>query len=533
MENKIDNTIRISCWLLLALSLAAVLSARLRLLEIPLERDEGEYAYIGQLMLHGIPPYKLAYSMKLPGTAAAYALIMAVFGQTGTAIHLGLLIVNFGTVGVIFFLGRSLWNETAGLVAASSYAILSTMPYVLGLASHATHFVVLSALCGALLLVKNTESKKRLFAGGLLFGFAFLMKQPGLFFILFGAFYLFWIDYIAHTSVPRIILRNAIFISGAIAPFAAMCICLWFAGVFPRFWFWVVDYARQYGSRVSLSQGFQVFAYNFADVVGTSWPLWLVALVGFPALIFKQKKRKAALFVGGLFLASALAISPGLYFRPHYFVLLLPAISFLTALAVTGATDFINRKSLPPAIQVAPLIIFGIALAWPVWAEKDFLFQRPVIEAAQMVNGTNPFAEAKRIGEFLRDHTVPTDTIAVFGSEPEIYFYSQRHSATGYIYTYALMETQLHAHQMQLEMIREIEASSPKYFIFVASNKSWLPSGDSDKFIFRWASEYCGRNYDEVGLVNITEDATEYYLSGVPPAARATTEHILIYKRKT
>ena len=46
---------------------------------------------------------------------------------------------------------------------------------------------------------------------------------------------------------------------------------------------------------------------------------------------------------------------------------------------------------------------------------------------------------------------------------------------------------------------------------------------DSDKFIFRWASEYCDRNYDEVGLVNITEDATEYYLSEVPPAARATT----------
>ena len=41
---------------------------RLRLLDFPLERDEGEYAYAGQLMLQGIPPYKLAYNMKLPGT---------------------------------------------------------------------------------------------------------------------------------------------------------------------------------------------------------------------------------------------------------------------------------------------------------------------------------------------------------------------------------------------------------------------------------------------------------------------------------
>lgn len=37
----------------------------------PLERDEGEYAYAGQLMLQGIPPYQLAYNMKLPGTYAA------------------------------------------------------------------------------------------------------------------------------------------------------------------------------------------------------------------------------------------------------------------------------------------------------------------------------------------------------------------------------------------------------------------------------------------------------------------------------
>ena len=29
---------------------------RLHLLPVPLERDEGEYAYVGQLMLQGVPP---------------------------------------------------------------------------------------------------------------------------------------------------------------------------------------------------------------------------------------------------------------------------------------------------------------------------------------------------------------------------------------------------------------------------------------------------------------------------------------------
>src|ERR1039458_5372696 len=81
------------------LSLVIVLFAliRFRLRDMPLERDEGEYAYVSQLMLQGIPPYKLAYTMKLPGTHAAYALILAAFGQTSAGIHFGLLLVNAAT----------------------------------------------------------------------------------------------------------------------------------------------------------------------------------------------------------------------------------------------------------------------------------------------------------------------------------------------------------------------------------------------------------------------------------------------------
>src|ERR1700676_2959186 len=71
-------------WEYVAIALIILLIAgiRFRLRDFPLERDEGEYAYAGQLILQGIPPYQLAYNMKLPGTYGAYALIMAVFGQT-------------------------------------------------------------------------------------------------------------------------------------------------------------------------------------------------------------------------------------------------------------------------------------------------------------------------------------------------------------------------------------------------------------------------------------------------------------------
>ena len=85
---------RYRAWLLVALAILFVLVVRVRLRDLPLERDEGEYAYAGQLILQGVPPYKEVYNMKLPGTYAAYAAIMAVFGQSPAGIRLGLALVN-------------------------------------------------------------------------------------------------------------------------------------------------------------------------------------------------------------------------------------------------------------------------------------------------------------------------------------------------------------------------------------------------------------------------------------------------------
>ena len=39
--------------------------------------------------------------------------------------------------------------------------------------------------------------------------------------------------------------------------------------------------------------------------------------------------------------------------------------------------------------------------------------------------------------QYIRNHSGPDALVAVLGSEPEIYFLAHRHSATGYIYTYA------------------------------------------------------------------------------------------------
>ena len=185
-----EQGIQLCWWILLAVVIAVVVFIRIHFLAIPLERDEGEYAYAGQLMLQGIPPYRLAYNMKFPGVYAAYALIMWIFGQTSTGIHLGLLIVNIANIVIVFLIARRLIGLIAGIAAAASYTILSASPSVLGLAAHATHFVMLPTLLGALVLLKPVLTKKMVFVSGILFGAGLLMKQPAMFFVCFGATYL-------------------------------------------------------------------------------------------------------------------------------------------------------------------------------------------------------------------------------------------------------------------------------------------------------------------------------------------------------
>src|SRR3989449_2640184 len=103
-----DKMLRVAWWALGVIVFGVTVAIRIRLLGIPLSRDEGEYAYAGQLMLQGVPPYKLAHNMKFPGTYAAYAMIMSIFGQTVTGIHMGLLLINAATIALVFFLGRRL-----------------------------------------------------------------------------------------------------------------------------------------------------------------------------------------------------------------------------------------------------------------------------------------------------------------------------------------------------------------------------------------------------------------------------------------
>ena len=524
-------------WIGVAIIVVFVAAIRIRLLQIPLERDEGEFAYMGQLMLQGIPPYLLAYNMKLPGIYAAYALIMAIFGQTIAGIHLGLMVVNAIAIVLLFLLTRRLFDNVVGVVAAASYALLSVSPSVLGTSAHATQFIVPFALGGTLLLIWALDSGKysALFVSGLLYGLAFMMKQHGVFFIAFGVIYFVWS--MIRKQLPdlkRVTSGTGLFLLASAIPFIGSCILLYAVGVFSKFWFWTFTYGSQYVSEVPLSNAVHNFMILAPWAIGPWGILWGIAGIGLTAIFWNKKARSSWFFLVGFALFSFLTICPGFFFRSHYFVTMLPSVALLAGVAVSAMIQLLSERKRRFPLQIFPVLLIALAIVIPTLKMSDFLFRATPAEACRMMYSVNPFPESIEIGKYIKNHSTEDDKIAVLGSEPQLFFYANRKSATGYIYVYGLMEPHSYAFQMQLDMIHEIEKVRPQYVVFVNISLSWLPRPDSDRTILRWSQSYLSTKYRIVGLVEVIPGGNyKAYWDSDPRINKPPSEfNVYVLKRK-
>jgi hypothetical protein len=490
----------------LALILLLTAAVRFHLRNIPLERDEGEYAYAGQLMLQGIAPYKLAYNMKLPGTYAAYALIMSVFGETTAGIHLGVLVLVLATMLVIAALGWRLAGPVAAVAAAGSYGLMSASSTVMGFCGHATHFVLLPALSGILVFLEAIKRQRMnlFFWSGALLSLGVLMKQPGILFVFFAAAYLLRIQVGEEIRWKTLGRSFGFYVAGLATPFLVTCLVLWRAGVFSTFWFWTVSYASQYASNYKFIKGLFFFDVNFTPIVMSALGIWIFAIFGIVAVALdKSTPHQYLKFLLGFLVFSFLAVCPTLAFRPHYFILLLPAIALLAGFAVSSATRRLQEAGATRALIAAPSLLFALALLASFYQQRKFFVEDDPIAACRDVYNNDPFPEAVIISDYIRQHTPENASIAVLGSEPEIYFYSHRHSATGYIYTYGLMEEQKYALEMQHQMIAEVERARPEILVFVNLWGSWAPAPHANQMIYAWARKYIQDHYETVGVIDV------------------------------
>jgi hypothetical protein len=126
------------------------------------------------------------------------------------------------------------------------------------------------------------------------------------------------------------------------------------------------------------------------------------------------------------------------------------------------------------------MFIFVVAFAFSIHGQRRFFFQRDPIGAMLGSNmcGDDCTADVE-VADYLMENSSPQDQIAMLGSEPAIYFYSHRHSATGYIYTYALSEKQKYVAEMRQEMVAAVENANPRFVVYADDAYSWWNLGSS------------------------------------------------------
>jgi hypothetical protein len=495
-------------YILLALCLLSIALLRYRLIGIPLERDEGEFAYIGKLILEGIPPFREAYDQKLPGVYFMYALFMGLFGISAEGIHTGLICLNLLNMFFLFGVGQKVADSWVGLGAAAIYGLITATPAVTGTSAHATNFVVLFVLPGLWAFLHGLE-KKNIFwlaGSGLLLGLGFIMKQPGAFFVVMTVLLLFLHQLKFKTwSWGKWFLTTFLHGFMSLVPFFIVLGLMQYWGVFDKFWFWTFEYALAYG--IPIEEAWVNFSDSVKEITKVFGAFWALAALGLGALYFTPIKLEKKWFVIGLAFFGFLAISPGYIYRDHYFILWLPAIAILAALFLGLIAE--KLKKIYSSFSYLAGAIFCFITIQGIAQEKKYFFRMQPNEISRKIFGLNPFVESPIIAKYLQKNTTPQDKIIIIGSEPQIYVYADRKAASGYIFTYGLVDGSRYNKPMLEEMMQEIRKNKPKFIVYCNIPTSWgMQVVESKSYLMERLTQYVNENYRLVGLFDIMQDGT-------------------------
>jgi len=340
-------------------------------------------------------------------------------------------------------------------------------------------------------------------------GMAFIIKHHAIFFAaVIGLHYLLKILFNQSGMGARLrkhLVPGTLLVSGMILPFAVQTLIYVRLGLLDKYWYWLFKYPRLYSDMLPFSQGMGELRRSITEMFGPMLLIALMAAVGFTAIFWSESVRKHKLFLSLLSGFSFLSVCPTMLFMPHYWILFLPALALCGGIAASLASRVLKTKGW---ILSGGLVL--LSCGYLIGEESDYLFRWTPTRISQEYYRGNPFPESLPVAEYIREHSAPTDKVAILGSEPQILFYSQRKSVSPYIFIYPLMKDFPDALQMQKEMIRAIEQQQPKFIVLVIVPSSWMRNSHSDMTILDWSGAFIQQKYRLVGVADILSPETVY-----------------------
>jgi hypothetical protein len=502
--------------ILLAGSLILIVAAiRAPLFSIPLERDEGEYAYIAWRLTHNELPYRDWVDQKPPAVFYVYRLALSLPFEPVRAIHLvGFLFVAASTCA-LFFLGLGFLEPFWAWLGAVLFALLSVDPLMEGTAANTELFMLCPLILSVVLFfgVAKARPRRSLMAVvGALIGIAVMFKQVAIvnWFLLVALYPVFSPREMRWRHTLSFIACSA---AGLLGVGVLVVLYFWRRGALHEFVYNVFTHNLEYIGAVGAWERLEYCWGTLMILARTQIIVWVFAAAGLIGL-FLSGRRKLSFFLSGWLITSAIGVSASGYFFPHYFQQLLPPLT-LTAAAGAQCLATISVGTIVPvwgrrAALSLSLAILPIVTLWP------YLFTYTPAEAVRKIYPGNFFAEMPEFARRIETITSPEKPVFIFGAEPELLFYSHRPSATRYIFLFPLYGPYSNTHERQVAAAQEVERAHPSTVVYLPNALFFV--SETDQYFTEWSFFYLRDNFyldtsltaEESGAVRIdrvTENA--------------------------
>jgi 4-amino-4-deoxy-L-arabinose transferase-like glycosyltransferase len=487
-----------ACAAILAVAAVAYVFVRAPLVSVPLERDEGEYAYIAQRLLAGEMPYRDAFDQKPPGVFLVYAGAFVLLGQSVESIHFFMYAWTAATALALFGCIRRLAGALAGAFAVLVFAIASADPRLAANAANTEIFMLLPMVASLYCALRALDGESGLrwwVLCGALAAAACWFKQVAAANALYVAA-LPAADGLLRRprAAPATVVRatGGLVLGAALVTVPGLLACA-VAGVWDPFVDAVILHNLRYSQSNTIAQGAALLGRWLAWQAPAFGVFWALAAIG--VLVPKLAGRRAWVLLTGWLVASAAGVSVGLYFRPHYFIQALPALAALCGVVLGGAGAWLLARRRIALAALGLSALTALAAAPPILANASIRGAGTPDEISRKIYGLNPFPESLEIGKYIRRTSGPEDRVYIVGSEPQILFYAARPSATRYIFFYPLTGDYPDVLERQRGVVAEVEAARPLYVVWSNIRTSLLVNENTEPFVLAHAKTMLDRDY--------------------------------------
>lgn len=395
--------------------------------------DERIYSVVAIEMIHGGLPYLDAIERKPPLLFWTYETILRIGGDYNWYwLHFaGLLWVLMSMLG-LYFIGKLLFDKSAGLIAALLYSIFVSWAHWRNLALNGEMLMNLPIIWGIYFTFKNSKRGRipELLIAGALLCCGFLLKQPAAIMAVPMGLYLLSPYYRKNNNFSRITtVQHAFYLTfGYFTLLALVAFVLHLQGNLEEAYYWIFkNFKAPHGitDPVFWKRGIlTALAYVGACgplVVGSYWSI---------KLFFSKKNNfgagKEAEFYALIGLTAAAIVGlacPGRFYL-HYYLQLTPILCLLTA---PFFANIWNEKEACSAWWLFKPVVLKNWLALTV---AGFLISHSISIYENWGIG--------ECGKYVKEHTKPDDKVFVWGQDAHAYLDAKRRPAARYVATYPL-----------------------------------------------------------------------------------------------